>query len=69
MKRFISSASLLLILASATALAEQSSPFSATQANQGNMIIPAADNSGDNGHMMGEKSEWLGTPYYQNNSN
>ena len=69
MKRFISTASLILILASANALAEQSSQFSATQANQGNMIIPAAENAGDNSNMMGEKSEWLGTPYYQVSSN
>lgn len=69
MKRFIGAASLLLILASANALAEQSSQFSATQTNQGNMIIPASDNHADNSHMIGDKSEWLGTPYYQNSSN
>ena len=69
MKRFISAASLLLILASTHALAEQSSPFSVAQANQGDMIISTSDNHVDNSHIMGDKSEWLGTPYYQENNN
>jgi len=69
MKRFIGAASLLLILASANALAEQSSQFSATQTNQGNMIIPSSESHADTSHTIGDKSEWLGTPYYQNNGN
>ncbi|AYN25984.1 MULTISPECIES: multiple antibiotic resistance regulatory protein MarB [Buttiauxella] len=68
MKRYISAASLLLILASTNALAEQSTQFSATQANHGNMIIPASENCADDSHMMGDKSELLGTPYYRDNS-
>ncbi|MGK7245790.1 hypothetical protein ACSPAH_10320 [Buttiauxella agrestis] len=40
MKRIISAASLLLILASANVMAEQSGNFSTTQTNHGSMIIP-----------------------------
>lgn len=69
MKRIIGAASLLLILASANALAEQPGNFRATQTNYGNMIIPPSDNHADNSHMIGDKSEQLGTPYYHSSSN
>lgn len=64
MKRFTPALGLLLILASASALAEQSGQFSAPPSNHGSMIIPPSDNRAANSHMIGDKSELLGTPYY-----
>ncbi|MEW7315047.1 multiple antibiotic resistance regulatory protein MarB [Buttiauxella gaviniae] len=69
MKRLLSAASLLLILASANVMAEQSGNFMATQTNHSGMIIPPSDNRGDNSHTMGDKSELLGTPYYHESTN
>lgn len=66
MKRFIGAASLVLILASANALAEQPGSFNATQSNHGGMILPPSDNNThcSSHDTIGDKSELLGTPYY-----
>lgn len=69
MKRIISAASLLLILASANVMAEQSGNFSTTQTNHGSMIIPPSESRAQNSNTIGDKSEFLGTPYYQENAN
>lgn len=69
MKRFVCAAAVLLVLASGSAMAEQSGNFSATQANHGGMLIPPSDNQSDiTRHAIGDKSEQLGTPYYHENN-
>lgn len=69
MKRFVCAAAVLLMLASGSAMAEQSGNFSATQANHGGMLVPPTDNPGYyTRHTNGDKSERLGTPYYHENN-
>ena len=67
MKRFVSAAAVLLVLASGNVMAEQPGNFSATQANHGGMMIPPSDNHGGASQTMSDKSEQLGTPYYHGN--
>ncbi|HEY3985887.1 multiple antibiotic resistance regulatory periplasmic protein MarB [Cedecea sp.] len=67
--KFISAAALLLALASTNALAEQSGSFNATQANYGNMISCSGGQlSKGPQHTAAERSEQLGSPYYQGNA-
>ncbi|WP_202301640.1 multiple antibiotic resistance regulatory protein MarB [Dryocola clanedunensis] len=65
MKRFISAAAIVLALVSGNALAEQSGSYNVTQARNGGMIIPPSDNHASN--TISDKSEHLGTPYYNGN--
>ncbi len=64
MKRFVSAVALLMVLASGNVLAEQPGNFSATQANQGGLLLPQGDSRCNVTQTMGDKSEQLGTPYY-----
>ncbi|QIX97800.1 multiple antibiotic resistance regulatory protein MarB [Cedecea sp. FDAARGOS_727] len=67
--KFISAATLILALASANALAEQSGSFTASQANYGNMISCSGGQlSKGPQHTAAEKSEQLGSPYYHGNA-
>lgn len=69
MKRFVCAAAVLLVLASGSAMAEQSGNFSVTKANHASMLIPPSDNqSGLTRHAISDKSEQLGTPYYHENN-
>lgn len=70
MKRFVRAATVLLILVSGSAMAEQSVNFKTTQVNnQSGSLLPACDNqSGFTRHTFGDKSEQLGTPYYNDNT-
>ncbi|MCT4703812.1 multiple antibiotic resistance regulatory protein MarB [Enterobacteriaceae bacterium H20N1] len=67
MKRFVSAAAVLLVLASGNVWAEQPGNFSVTQANHGGMIIPPSDNHNGASNTVSDKSEQLGAPYYHGN--
>lgn len=69
MKRFMCAASLILVVASANAMAEQPDNFNATHSNRGSMMMPLSDHHTGNSNLIGDKSEFLGTPYYQESSN
>ncbi|WP_435953669.1 multiple antibiotic resistance regulatory protein MarB [Dryocola sp. BD626] len=67
MKRFVSAAALLFVLASGNVMAEQPGNFNVTPANHGGMIVPPTDSNARASNTVSDKSEQLGTPYYHNN--
>lgn len=69
MKRFVSAATLLIVLASGNVLAEQPGSFSAAQANHGGMLLPPGTSRCHSDQTMDDKSEKLGTPYYHKAGN